>query len=306
MNGRPRIVVTGITGQVGWELRRSLLPLGELISADRKLIDLEKPEQAAAAIRELRPDILVNAAAFTAVDRAEIEPELAQRVNADSVQAMAAVCADLGSLFVHYSTDYVFDGSKPSPYLETDVTSPVSVYGRFKLAGEQALRASGCRHVILRTSWVYGGRGKNFLLTMLKLARERDSLRVVADQIGAPTWSRTIAEATAQLLCRLPQASPPPASLIHLTSTGHTSWHGFAERIVEGGHARHLTRGVPVLPISTAEYPTPARRPLQSCLNTELAETVYGIHMPDWRTCLDLCLDDLAEGYNPAGLARPN
>ncbi|GAC1621869.1 MAG: dTDP-4-dehydrorhamnose reductase [Nevskia sp.] len=290
----PRILLTGSSGQVGWELRRSLAPFGEVIAADRALLNLEDPAQAAAAVRHFRPDILVNPAAYTAVDRAESEPELAQRVNADSVRAMAAVCAELGSLFVHYSTDYVFDGSKPTPYLETDATGPVSVYGRTKLAGEQALAATGCRHLILRTSWVYGGRGKNFLLTMLKLARERDSLGVVADQFGAPTWSRTIADATAQLLRLIPAAATPPVPLIHLTSAGRTSWQAFAAQIVRGGSARQLTRDVPVLPITTADYPTPAKRPAQSCLAGTLAASAYGICMPDWQRALDLCLDDMA------------
>lgn len=291
---RPRIVVTGTSGQVGWELLRSLAPLGEVVPAGRTIIDLEQPAQAAAVLRTLRPDILVNPAAFTAVDRAESEPELAQRVNGDAVAAMAAVCAELGTLFVHYSTDYVFDGHKSEPYVETDATGPVSVYGRTKRAGEQALAASRCRHVILRTSWVYGARGKNFMLTMLKLGRERDSLRVVADQFGAPTWSRSIADATAQILSRISLADSPPESLVHLTSAGRTSWHGFAQAIIERGTVLNLTRPVPVLPIATSEYPTPARRPAQSCLAGTRAALVYGIHMPDWQEALALCLDDLA------------
>lgn len=295
-----RILLTGTTGQVGWELRRSLAPLGEILPVSRTQLNLEKPAQVIAAIKTLRPQIVVNPAAYTAVDRAESEPNLAQAINADSVRAMAEACAEIGALLVHYSTDYVFDGLKTTPYVETDAPSPMSVYGHSKLAGEQAITTSGCRHLILRTSWVYGTRGKNFMLTMLKLARERDTLKVVADQFGAPTWSRAIADATAQILHRLPNGATPPAPLVHLTSAGQTNWHEFASEIVGAGSARGLTRIVPVLPITTAEYPTPAQRPMQSCLSGAIATSIYGVHMPDWRASLELCLDDLASIAAPA------
>lgn len=289
-----RILLTGVTGQVGWDLRRSLAAFGEVIPATRELLDLEQPEQAAALIRSLRPDLVVNPAAYTAVDRAESEPLLAHRINGETVAAMAQACAAIDALFVHYSTDYVFDGHKPTPYLEDDATGPVSAYGRSKLAGEQAIVASGCRHLILRTSWVYAGRGKNFLLTMLRLANERDQLKVVADQFGAPTWSRALADGTAQILRSIPKGSQPPASLVHLTNGGRASWHAFASAIVSGGHVRGLARKVPVLPISTADYPTPAQRPAQSCLSGARAASVYGVVMPDWASSLELCLDDMA------------
>jgi len=296
-----RILLTGISGQVGWELRRSLAPFGEVMVAGRDQLDLEDPSQVAERVRSIRPQIVVNPAAYTAVDRAESEPEAAQRVNAESVKAMADACAELDALMVHYSTDYVFDGSQTTPYKESDTPGPVSAYGRTKLDGERAIRASGCRHLILRTSWVYGARGKNFLLTMLRLANERDSLKVVADQFGAPTWSRTIADATAQLLRCIPLGATPPASLVHLTSAGRTTWHEFASRIVAGGSARQLTRAVPVLPITTAEFPTPAKRPAQSCLDGSLVSAVYGICMPDWQHALELCLDDMATRTSSIG-----
>lgn len=289
-----RILLTGVSGQVGWDLRRSLAAFGEVIPATRDVLNLDNPDQAAGQIKALRPDLVVNPAAYTAVDRAESEVALAHRINSETVCAMAQACAEIDALFVHYSTDYVFDGRKATPYLEDDATGPVSAYGRSKLAGEQAIVASGCRHLILRTSWVYAGRGKNFLLTMLRLANERDQLKVVADQFGAPTWSRAIADGTAQILKTLPKGATPPASLVHLTNAGRSSWHEFASAIVAGGSARGLTRSVPVLPIGTVDYPTPARRPAQSCLSGARAASVYGVVMPDWASSLELCLDDMA------------
>lgn len=289
-----RILLTGVSGQVGWDLRRSLAAFGEVIPATRDVLNLDNPDQAAGQIKALRPDLVVNPAAYTAVDRAESEVALAHRINSETVGAMAQACASIDALFVHYSTDYVFDGHKATPYLEDDATGPVSAYGRSKLAGEQAIVASGCRHLILRTSWVYAGRGKNFLLTMLRLANERDQLKVVADQFGAPTWSRAIADGTSQILKTLAKGAVPPASLVHLTNGGRASWHEFASAIVAGGSARGLTRSVPVLPIGTVDYPTPARRPVQSCLSGARAASVYGVVMPDWASSLELCLDDMA------------
>ena len=289
-----RILVTGATGQVGWELVRSLSSLGEVMAPGRADLDLSQPHTVAAAVRALRPQIIVNPAAYTAVDKAESEPELAQAVNADSVAALAAVSRELDALLVHYSTDYVFDGSQATPYRTTDATNPVSAYGRSKLAGEQAIAAAGCRHLILRTSWVYGARGKNFLLTMLKLARERDSLRVVADQFGAPTSSRLIADTTVQLLARIAPGATPAEPLLHLTGAGRTSWHGFASRIVEWGAESGLCKAVPVAAITTADYPTPAARPASSSLDVSLLEATYGLQLPAWEHSLRLCLQDLA------------
>lgn len=288
-----RILVTGTSGQVGWELRRSLSSLGEVLAPARGELDLAKPETIAAYLRLHRPDIVVNPAAYTAVDKAESEAVLADIINGDSVAELARLSAELGALLVHYSTDYVFDGSKPTAYQVDDVTSPVSAYGRSKLKGEVAIRSAGGRHLILRTSWVYGTRGKNFLLTMLKLARERDSLRVVADQFGAPTASRLIADTTAQLLARIPLGTTPPASLLHLTGAGRCSWHEFASCIVEWGAELGLCKPVPVQAITTADYPTPARRPANSSLDLSVLERTYGLQLPHWRQSLRLSLEDL-------------
>lgn len=289
-----RLLVTGGTGQVGWELRRSLACLGEVIAPGRAELDLTRPGTVAAAIQRWQPDVVVNPAAYTAVDKAESEPDIAQAVNAESVAELAKVCAARDALLVHYSTDYVFDGSKASAYEVDDATAPVSVYGRSKRAGEEAIQAAGGRYLILRTSWVYAPRGKNFLLTMLRLARERDSLKVVADQFGAPTAARLIADTTAQLVSRVPGRSLPPASLLHLTASGRTSWHGFASRLVEWGAELGLCKAVPVTDIGTADYPTPAARPANSSLSLAVLEQAYGLKMPDWQDSLRLTLEDLA------------
>ena len=291
---RPKILITGTSGQVGWELRRTLATQGELICPTSAELDLSQPETVAAYIARVQPDVVVNPAAYTAVDKAESEPERAAAINTHSVAELAKACAARNALLLHYSTDYVFDGSKPEAYEVSDATNPVSAYGRSKRDGELAIAASGARHVIVRTSWVYGGRGKNFLLTMLRLARERDELRVVGDQFGAPTWARHIAEGTAQLLRGLPTGSTPPASLVHLTNAGRTSWHGFASAIVERGAQLGLCKQVPVHAITTADYPTPAARPAQSSLSLAALEDAYGIFMPDWQAALDCCLQDLA------------
>lgn len=289
-----KIAVTGRDGQVGWELCRTLAPLGELIRLGREPCNMAEPAQVEALMRELRPDIVVNAAAYTAVDRAESEAALAHAVNADAVGAMARVLASYGGRLVHYSTDYVFDGQGTQPYREDEPTAPLGAYGRSKLAGEAQIQASGVDHLILRTCWVYGTRGKNFLLTMLKLARERDSLRVVADQIGCPTSSRMIAETTAALIAR---GAPGPADgVVNLSCTGAASWHEFAQAIVSGGAQRGLCRAIPVLPIATHEYPTPARRPAYSVLDPSRLAERHGLRMPSWQQALDDVLDALASG----------
>lgn len=288
------ILVTGVGGQVGWELLRSLSPLGEVLPLDIGALDFARPETIAPYLKQLRPRLVVNPAAYTAVDKAESESVLAHSINADSVGEIARVCREIDALLVHYSTDYVFDGSKSSPYEVQDIPNPLSVYGRSKLAGEQAVIASGCRHLILRTSWVYGTRGKNFMLTMLKLACEREHLRVVGDQFGAPTWSRLLADTTAQLIARIPEGSTPPVSLLHLTGKGRTSWHGFASAIVETGAELGLCRAIPVEAISTADYSTPATRPANSSLSLIAIEQAYGLQLPHWQTSLQHCLQDLA------------
>lgn len=289
-----RILLTGASGQVGWELRRSLGPLGVLLTPDRSQLDLAQPHTIAPYLMAQRPDLIINPAAYTAVDQAETESTLAQVINADSVGELARASAALDALLVHYSTDYVFDGCKATPYETSDAPQPVSAYGRSKWAGEQAIAAAGGRHLIIRTSWVYGSRGKNFLLTMLRLARERDSLRVVADQRGAPTASRLIADTTAQLLARIAPGAKPPASLLHLTGAGACSWHEFASQIVAWGSELGLCKRVPVAAISTTEFPTPAQRPANSCLGLSTLENAYGLKLPHWRDSLRLTLEDMA------------
>lgn len=296
-----KILLTGVTGQVGWELQRTLSTLGEVIAAGRSAgepvlqIDLAKPDTIRQAIRTVQPDLIVNAAAYTAVDKAESEPELAMAVNGVAPGVMAAEAKQLGAAIVHYSTDYVFDGNKTTAYVESDQPDPQNIYGKTKLAGEQALQAEGVPHLILRTCWVYGLRGKNFLLTMQRLGREREELRVVDDQIGAPTDSRTIAEATAQILS---QATPNVASWLsnksgvyHLSATGQTSWHGFAQAIFEHQPQHHERRLQRLIAIPSHEYPTPAKRPAYSLLSTHKLSNTFGLNLPNWRTALDLVLD---------------
>ena len=272
-----KILITGRNGQVGWELQRVLAPLGQITALDRTELDLADAQSIRRAVRELKPDVVVNAAAYTAVDSAESEPELAIAVNAVAPGILAEETARLGALLVHYSTDYVFDGTKPSPYVEDDTPNPLNVYGSSKLAGEQAIHAIGGKYLILRTSWVYGPRSKNFMLTMLKLANERDELRVVNDQIGAPTSSRAIAEATSRIL----QKGPAAAGVFHLTTSGQTSWFGFAQAIIAQTNDRR-PRSPLLTPIPSSAYPTPARRPLNSVLSNDRLRHVFGITLRPW------------------------
>ena len=295
----PTILLIGHDGQVAWELQRTLACLGRVIAlgrATQPALDLLQRQGLRQTLREIRPDIIVNAAAYTAVDKAESEPETAQRVNAEAVGILAEEARTLGIGLVHYSTDYVFSGLANRPYVEDDPTDPLGVYGHGKLAGEEAIRAAGVPHLILRTAWVYGRRGQNFLLTMLRLMRERDELGIVADQFGAPTWSRLIAEATALMLCACLKegrfALDDVSGTYHLTSQGQTSWHGFAEAIRDIGLARGLLdpSAARLKPITTLEYPTPARRPAYSVLSNRKLRERFGIALPDWRAALELCL----------------
>ncbi|MGZ3184505.1 MAG: dTDP-4-dehydrorhamnose reductase [Telluria sp.] len=280
-----KILLTGASGQVGHELERSLQGLGEVVAVDRGRMDLANLDQVREVVRAVRPHLIVNPAAYTAVDKAEAEPELARTVNALAPEVMAREAKALGAALVHYSTDYVFDGSKPGAYVETDPTNPLNVYGRTKLEGEQAIAASGVPHLILRTSWVYGMRGKNFLLTMLKLGKEREELRVVDDQHGAPTWARTIADTTALMLAqaRADDWWAHNSGIYHLSSRGQTTWCGFTRAILAaaGSSCR-------VTPIGTADYPTPARRPANSVMNADKLERL--VRLPDWETALHLCM----------------
>ncbi|SFV09771.1 dTDP-4-dehydrorhamnose reductase [Pseudoduganella namucuonensis] len=285
-----KILLTGCTGQVGYELERSLQGLGQVVAVDRSRMDLADLDRVRAVIREVRPGLIVNPAAYTAVDKAESEPELAYRVNAEAPAVMAEEAKKLGAALVHYSTDYVFPGDDPAPRVETDATGPINVYGASKLAGEQAIAASGVPHLIFRTSWVYGMRGKNFLLTMLKLARERDELRIVADQHGAPTWSRTIADTTALVLANAMARKDggdwwrENSGVYHLSSQGQTTWFDFTRAITElaGIDCR-------LVPITSAEYPVPAKRPHYSALSSQKLIERF-CQLPDWKSALELCL----------------
>lgn len=283
-----RILLTGATGQVGFQLERSLQSLGQVVALDRSRMDLANLDQVRDVIRALKPDLIVNPAAYTAVDKAEGDAELAHRVNAEAPAVMAAEAKALGAAMVHYSTDYVFDGAKQGAYVETDAVNPVNVYGRSKLAGEQAIAAAGIRHLILRTSWVYGMRGKNFLLTMLRLGAERSELRVVADQHGAPTWSRSIADTTANILAQAGAAGDDwwdnNSGIYHLSCQGQTTWHGFTEAIMAGGGL-----DCAVVPIATADYPTPAPRPLNSVMSSDKLISRF-CAIPEWREALSLCM----------------
>jgi dTDP-4-dehydrorhamnose reductase len=275
-----KILLTGRSGQVGWELERLLAPLGQVMATDRASLDLGQPGTVASAVRAFGPDVIVNAAAYTAVDRAEREPQACFAVNSESVGALAQEAARSGALLVHYSTDYVFDGTKRTPYVETDATAPVSAYGRSKLAGEQQILRSGCRHLILRTSWVYALRGGNFVLTMLRLARERPQLRVVDDQVGAPTWARDIAGAALAALHR----PDPLEGLFHVTAAGSTTWFEFARRIMQVAGLP-----TPVVPITTSEYPTAAARPAYSVLDSSRFAAASGFRIGPWDERLAAC-----------------
>ncbi len=289
-----RILLIGATGQVGMELWRILQPMGEVIAADLHnapcRLDLTDHVNIREVVRTLSPQIIVNAAAYTAVDKAEQDADMAMAINGVAPGILAEEMATLNGLLVHYSTDYVFHGRHGRPYRETDTAAPLNVYGETKLAGDQAIQTVGGRYFIFRTSWVYGLHGKNFLLTMQRLGRERNELRIVSDQIGSPTWSRLIAEATAQALaqllspnCRLDTATL--SGIYNLTCGGETSWHGFAQAILERESNPPLLH-----PIPTEEYPTPAQRPLYSVLDNSKLEQVFGLRLPDWQTALELCL----------------
>ena len=294
----PRIVLLGASGQVGRELRGPLAACGEVLACDRRLADLERPEGVVALLQRERPDVIVNAAAYTAVDRAESEPDHARLVNATAVGLVAAEAARSGAMLVHYSTDYVFDGLKVGSYAETDEPHPLSVYGATKLAGERAIAAAGCRHWIFRTTWVYAAEGHNFVRTMLRLARQRDELRVVDDQFGAPTPAGLIADVTAAFVGRLAEPTAAPTDgLYHLAPHGETTWCGFARLVLATARAQGLTlRCGPeqVRAIATADYPLPAQRPANSRLCTAKLEAALGKMLPGWQDGLAPVVADLA------------
>ncbi|GGC05064.1 NAD(P)-dependent oxidoreductase [Oxalicibacterium flavum] len=292
-----KILLTGKTGQIGHELARLLPTMGEVVSFERVGMDLSDLDQVRATIRTVRPALIINPAAYTAVDLAEKEVALAMRINAEAPAIMAEEAARLGAMLVHYSTDYVFDGDKQGGYVEEDETHPLNTYGRSKLAGEETIRASGVPHLILRTSWVYGLHGRNFLQTVRRLAHDRTELRIVADQFGTPTWARTVAQATVAAVKALQASTGEPArdrwheqgGLYHLTAQGRTSWCGFAQAIVD----KSMAASKPVVtPITTADYPLPARRPANSILSSEKFIRTFGI-LPAWDEALTSCLTEL-------------
>ncbi len=311
------ILILGKQGQIAWELQVTLAALGHITVLGSQQLDLANPDKIRAKVRSIQPDIIVNAAAYTAVDKAETEPELCTSINATAPGILAELAQASQALLVHYSTDYVFDGTKTSPYLETDLTNPLGVYGASKLAGEQAIIQVDCPHLIFRTTWVYGNRGKNFLLTILRLAAERSELKIVADQIGAPTWSRSIAEATSQIIaqCHHDSRSVMPKArlrqhevsacaerlrqrssvrgLYNLSAAGETSWHGFASQIVSQYRSQYPDRHLAIqniLPIPSSDYPTPAKRPANSVLDNSKILADFGVQLPDWNLSLSQLL----------------
>ena len=304
-----KILLTGKNGQVGFELQRSLAPLGEIVAVDQSDCNLADAEAIRQLVDRVRPDVIVNPAAHTAVDKAETEPALAQAINGIAPGVFGAEAARIGALMVHYSTDYVFEGSKDGFYTEDDVPNPQSVYGKTKLAGEQALAASGARYLTFRTSWVFGAHGANFAKTMLRLAAERQSLKVVADQFGAPTSAALIADVTAQVLGQYIQSrrslgaaagadfsSSFPYGLYHLVAAGRTSWHEYAQAVVQAAQAAGKPLKLKpegVLAITTADYPLPAPRPANSCLDTTRLRDTFGLCLPDWRQGLQHVLTQL-------------
>lgn len=293
------ILLTGRTGQVGSELQQALAPLGKVISTGRGELDLADPDSIRAAIRQAKPAIVVNAGAFSSVDDVERQPELAMRVNGVAPGVIAEETRRVGGLLVHYSTSYVFDGNSPRPYLEDDPPNPINAYGSSKLAGERAIVAAGCDHLILRASWIYGIHGINFLTTFLKLAREKPELPVVDDQTGSPTWAKTIAEATAELLRRREFAARP-GGVFHLTAGGHTSRYEFARAIIDlMKEVSGISSGwAGVKPIASSAYPLPAKRPRSSVLSKDKIERVYGIALPHWRNQLHAFLRQLVATGN--------
>ena len=321
---KPRLLITGANGQVGWRLQSMLVSLGDVTALTREHLDLGDLDAVTRTLHDLHPDVVVNAGAYTAVDKAESEPDLALAVNALAPGRMAEELARTGGLLLHYSTDYIFDGTKLSPYVETDSPAPLNVYGLTKLKGERLISASGCDHLILRTTWVYDTRGKNFLRTVLRLAREKEELRMVGDQVGAPTWASAIAEATASILVKsLSQRETkgqPVKGVYHLTAAGQTSWAGFAKAIIDdyrteyqagqedfdlvmrsihseaGPEFSQPLRAQLVTPIRTEEYPTPARRPRYSVLSNAKVQTAFGVKMSDWREQLRLALRTAIRG----------
>jgi dTDP-4-dehydrorhamnose reductase len=293
-----RILLIGANGQIGWELGRTLENIGDVCAMDCRACDLSRPLELPSIVREVKPDVIINAAAYTAVDKAEAEEQLAILVNGTAVAVLAEEARLLGALLIHYSTDYVFDGKKSSPYTEEDLPNPINAYGRSKLAGERAIEQSGSDYLILRTSWIFAARRNNFLRTILRLARERDQLSIVADQVGAPTWARQVAEATAiivQVAWRERRKTSFTSEILHVTAGGATSWYGFAGAILDQAIARGLLLKRPKLnAIASSEYPTPAARPKNSRLLGQRVLKRFGISLPQWQEACAVCMQDHA------------
>lgn len=293
-----KILLIGKNGQVGWELNRSLLHLGNIVALERSAADLSQPDDLRKTLNAVSPDVIVNAGAYTAVDNAEEEESLAMTINGVAPGVLAEEAKRHDALLVHFSTDYVFDGTKDGPYTESDTPNPVNVYGRSKLAGELAIQDSGCDHLIFRTSWVYASRGKNFLLTMLRLAMERDSLSIVGDQFGSPTWAKLVSGTSSYCIGQAlseRQTGNFSSGLFHLTSAGVTTWHGFAEAIIniaaDRAGLKPAVKEINAIP--SADYPTPAKRPKNSQLSLTGLESNFNVVMPDWNTCLELCIEEM-------------
>ncbi len=288
-----RILLTGSNGQVGRALRQTLAPLGTVVALSRDALDLADPDGIRKTVRDSQPTLIINAAAYTAVDRAEAEPELAMAVNGIAPGVLAEEAKRLGAVLVHYSTDYVFDGTKASAYTEADIPNPLNVYGKTKLAGEQAIQAVNAAHYILRTSWVYATEGANFLNTILRLARERPELRIVNDQTGAPTWAQAIAEITTKMLIEGTKSDADPQhGLYHLTASGTTTWFGFAQAILADAEEKLGITAPRLIPIKTADYPLPARRPANSRLDTTRLTDTFGIQLASWQEMLTQCMEE--------------
>lgn len=283
-----KILLLGKNGQVGWELQRALAPLGNVVVLDRHSAeycgDLANLEGLRNTVRVIKPDVIVNAAAYTAVDKAESDQATAQLINADATRILAEEAVALDAWLIHYSTDYVFDGTGETPWKENSPVCPVNFYGTSKLAGEQAITASGCKHLIFRTSWVYGARGNNFAKTMLRLAKDRESLNVIADQVGAPTGAELLADVAAHSI-RKARADASVSGIYHLAATGEVSWHGYAQFAIDFAKAQGEALAVSaVLPIPTTAYPTPAARPLNSRMDTQKLRDTFSLHLPDWQS----------------------
>jgi len=294
-----KILLIGKNGQVGWELQRSLMPLGEVIALDRSQCDLSFPETIPAIVQRVKPNIIVNAAAYTAVDKAEEEEELATAINSTSVGVLAEEAKKLNALLLHYSTDYVFDGTKKTPYIEEDETNPLNVYGQSKLSGEKLIQQAELGYIIFRTSWVFATRGSNFAKTMLRLASERDELKVVADQFGAPTSAELIADITALVIQQFiinPQLIGEKSGVYHLAASGKTNWHGYAQHVLKiASDLGCALKVLPeqVIPIATADFPMPAKRPMNSCIDTSKLQLAFGVTLPDWSYYVDRTLNEI-------------